>query len=69
MPISHAESALFFIPSNGRCLKMVSLEFVLISKTVNIVNVKTTKIERYTDNNEKQDIIDLICVFNNVFFK
>lgn len=54
MPISHAESALFFIPSNGRCFKMVSLEFVLISKTVNTVKVKTTKIVRYTDNNEKQ---------------
>lgn len=66
MPISHAESALFFIPSNGRCLKMASLEFVLISKTV---NVKTTKMERYTDNNEKQHKIDLIYVFNNVFFK
>lgn len=68
MPISHAESALFFIPSNGRCFTMVSFEFVLISKTVNIVKVKTTKMVRYTDNNGKQHKMDFIYFFSNVFF-
>lgn len=69
MPISHAESDLFFIPSNGRCFIMVSLEFVLISTTVNFVKVKTTKILRYKDNNEKQYKMDFNYLFNNVFFK
>lgn len=68
MPISHAESALFFIPWNGRCFKMVSLEFVLISKTVKIVKLKTTKKVRFTDKNEKQHKMELIYLFNNVFF-
>lgn len=67
MPISHAESALFFIPSNGRCCKMVSLEFVLISKTCIIVKLKTNKIVRYTDKNEIQRKVDLVYLFNNVF--
>lgn len=54
MPIFHAESALFFIPSNGRCFKIDSLELALIAKTVNIIKVKTTIKVRYTDKNEKQ---------------
>lgn len=50
MPISHAESALFFIPSNNKYFKLVSLElYVLSLKIINIFKIKVPKIVRYMD--------------------